>query len=144
MSGSTTRTQEFPELGFYMLAGEADQSADALTQVQAAEELGLGRAFLGERPNRKEAGAICGAAAAATNSIGITLGVTNINTRHPLLTAGLALTVQNLAGGRFVMGIGRGVAAAQDMMGLKPVTTAEMEEFALLMRRLFRGEIRAT
>ncbi len=26
-------------------------------------------------------------------------------------------------------------------MGLKPVTTAEMEEFALLMRRLFRGEI---
>ncbi len=90
-----------------MLAGEADQSADALTQVQAAEELGLGRAFLGERPNRKEAGAICGAAAAVTNSIGVTLGVTNINTRHPLLTAGLALIVQNLAGGRFVMGIGR-------------------------------------
>ena len=39
------------------------------------------------------------------------------------------------------MSIGRGVAAAQDMMGLKPVITAEMEEFALLMRRLFRGEI---
>ena len=123
MPQDTSAKQEFPELGFYMLPGDADDSSDALTEVQAAEAMGLGRAFLGERPNRKEAGAICGAAAAVTSSIGITLGVTNINTRHPTLTAGLALTVQSLAGGRFTMGFGRGVAVAQEIMGLKPVTT---------------------
>ena len=141
MSGSATTTQEFPELGFYMLAGDAQDSSDAVTEVQAAEALGLGQAFLGERPNRTEAGAVCGAAAAVTDSIGITLGVTNINTRHPTLTAGLALTVQSLAGGRFTMGFARGVAVAQEIMGLRPVSTAELEDFALMMRRLFRGEI---
>ena len=141
MSARAVAPQEFPELGFYMLPGDALDSADALTEIRAAEAMGLGRAFLGERPNRKEAGAICGAAAAVTDSIGITLGVTNINTRHPALTAGLALTVQSLAGGRFTMGFGRGVAVAQEIMGLKPVTTAELERFALMMRRLFRGEM---
>lgn len=141
MSDRAVAPQEFPELGFYMLPGDAQDSSDALAEIQAAEAMGIGRGFLGERPNRKEAGAICGAAAAVTSSIGITLGVTNINTRHPTLTAGLALTVQSLAGGRFTMGFGRGVAVAQEIMGLKPVTTAELEEFALVMRRLFRGEI---
>ena len=141
MPQDTRAKQEFPELGFYMLPGDALDSCDALAEIQAAEAMGIGQAFLGERPNRKEAGAVCGAAAAVTDSIGITLGVTNINTRHPTLTAGLALTVQSLAGGRFTMGFGRGVAVAQEIMGLKPVTTAELEEFALIMRRLFRGEI---
>ena len=141
MSDRVNNSQEFPELGFYLLPGDAQDSSDAVAEVRAAEAMGLGRAFLGERPNRKEAGAVCGAAAAVTDSIGITLGVTNINTRHPTLTAGLALTVQSLAGGRFTMGFGRGVAVAQEIMGLKPVTTAELEDFALVMRRLFRGEI---
>ena len=124
-----------------MLPGDVADSTDAVTEVRAAESMGIGRAFLGERPNRKEGGAICGAAAAVTDSIGITLGVTNINTRHPTLTAGLALTVQSLAGGRFTMGFGRGVAVAQEIMGLQPVTTAELEGFAVMLRRLFRGEI---
>lgn len=141
MPQDTSVTQEFPELGFYMLAGDALDSADAVREIRAAEAMGMGRAFLGERPNRKEAGAICGAAAAVTDSIGITLGLTNINTRHPTLTAGLALTVQSLSEGRFTMGFGRGVAVAQEIMGLKPATTAQLEEFALVMRRLFRGEI---
>ena len=141
MPDGATTTQEFPELGCYLLPGDVQDSSDAVAEVRLAESMGIGAAFLGERPNRKEAGAICGAVAAVTDSIGITLGVTNINTRHPTITAGLALTVQSLAGGRFTMGFGRGVAVAQEIMGLAPVTTAELEDFALMMRRLFRGEI---
>ena len=139
--GGPARQQEFPELGFYLLPGDALDAKDAVAEVRAAEAMGLGGAFVGERPNRKEAGAVCGAAAAVTDSIGITLGVTNINIRHPAYTAGLALTVQSLAGGRFTMGFGRGVAIAQEILGLKLVTTAELESFAVMMRRLFRGEI---
>ena len=130
----------FPELGFYALAGEADSSRVLLQEVRDGEELGLGTVFISERYNKKEVAAQCGAAAAVSETITISTGVTNSNTRHPLVTAGFARTMQSLTGGRFVLGIGRGVALLQTVMGISHITTAEMEDFAGLMRRLFRGE----
>ena len=131
---------EFPELGFYGLAGEADSSRDLLSEVTEGEALGLGTVFISERYNKKEAAALCGAAAAVSETIRICTSATNSNTRHPLVTAGFARTMQSLTGGRFVLGIGRGIELLQLAMGLDPITTAEMEDFASLMRRLFRGE----
>ena len=132
---------EFPELGFYGLAGQPASSRDVLDEVRDGEALGLGTAFISERYNKKEAGALCGAAAAVSESITINLGVTNNNTRHPLVTAGFAHTMQSLTGGRFVLGIGRGIPILQQIMGIPGITTAEMEDFAGIMRRLFRGEM---
>ena len=131
---------EFPELGFYTLAGEAHSSRDLLDEVRSGEAMGLGTVFISERYNKKEAATLCGAAAAVSETITISIGATNSNTRHPLVTAGFARTMQSLTGGRFVLGIGRGVALLQAAMGVGPITTAEMEDFAGLMRRLFRGE----
>ncbi len=134
-------TQEFPELGFYGLAGQPASSRDLLDEVRQGEALGLGTVFISERYNKKEAATLCGAAAAASESITISCGVTNSNTRHPLLTAGFAYTMQSLSGGRFVLGIGRGIPILQQLMGIPGITTAEMEDFAGIMRRLFRGEM---
>ena len=134
-------TQEFPELGFYALAGQPGSSRDVLAEVREGEALGLGAVFVSERYNRKEAGVLCGAAAAVSESITISTGATHNNTRHPLLTAGFALTMQSLSGGRFVLGIGRGIPVLQQIMGIPEITTAEMEDFAGIMRRLFRGEM---
>ena len=134
-------TPEFPELGFYGLAGQPKSSRDVLAEVREGEALGLGTVFISERYNKKEAGALCGAAAAASESITISLAVTNHNTRHPLVTAGIAYTMQSLTGGRFVLGIGRGTPLLQQIMGVPEITTAEMEDFAGIMRRLFRGEM---
>ena len=134
-------TQEFPELGFYGLAGQPASSRDLLGEVREGEALGLGTVFISERYNKKEAATLCGAAAAASESITISCGLTNSNTRHPLLTAGFAYTMQSLSGGRFVLGIGRGIPILQQMMGIPEITTAEMEDFAGIMRRLFRGEM---
>ena len=131
---------EFPELGFYALAGAADSSRDLIDEVRAGEAAGLATVFISERYNKKEVAALCGAAAAASETITISTGVTNHNTRHPLVTAGFARTMQSLTGGRFVLGIGRGIALLQAAMGIDEITTAEMEDFAGLMRRLFRGE----
>ena len=131
---------EFPELGFYALAGHADSSRDLLHEVADGEALGLGTVFISERYNGKEVATLCGAAAAASETITIATGVTNSNTRHPLVTAGFALTMQSLTGGRFVLGIGRGVPLLQAAMGISRIRTAEMEDFAGLLRRLFRGE----
>ncbi len=137
MSESATR---HPELGFYTLAGQPESAAELLDEVRLGEEMGLGTVFISERYNRKEAAALSGAAAAVSSRIAIATGVTNHNTRHPMVTAGYALTMQSLTGGRFVLGLGRGIQMLQDLYGIPHVTTAQMEDFVGIIRRLFRGE----
>lgn len=69
-------------LGFYTLGGHVADPRDMLGELEHAERLGLGQAFISERLNVKEACALSGAAGAATDRIGITTAATNINTRH--------------------------------------------------------------
>jgi probable F420-dependent oxidoreductase len=40
-----------------------------------------------------------------------------------------------------VLGLGRGIPLQQDAFGMGRITTAQMEDFVGLMRRLFRGEV---
>jgi probable F420-dependent oxidoreductase len=120
------------ELGCYLLAGQPESARDIVTEVRDAEALGLGSAFISERYNKKEAAVLCGAAGAASERIRLITAATNHNTRHPMVTAGFALTMESLTGGRFTLGLGRGI---------ERITTAQLEDFATLMRRLFRGEV---
>ena len=129
------------ELGFYTLAGQPASSRDLVAEVIDGEALGLGTAFISERYNKKEAATLSGAAGAVTERITIETAATNHNTRHPMVTAGYARTMQSLTGGRFVLGIGRGIPLQQDAFGQPRITTAQMEDFAGIMRRLFRGEV---
>ncbi len=130
----------YPELGFYVLGGQPSDARVGLTEVREAEEMGLGTAFISERYNLKEAGALSGAVGAVTDSIRIHVAATNHNTRHPMVTAGMARTLQSITEGRFVLGLARGVKLMQDVYGISHITTAQMEDFVGLMRRLFRGE----
>ena len=77
----------FPELGFYTLPGHTRTPADLLDEVREAEALGLGSAWISERFDVKEAAALAGAATAVTGRIHIGTAATNINSRHPMLTA---------------------------------------------------------
>jgi probable F420-dependent oxidoreductase len=129
-----------PELGFYTLAGHTASSRDLVDEVRLAERLGLGSAFISERFDRKEAAVLSGAAGAVSESMTIVTAATNHNTRHPMITAAIARTMQSLTGGRFVLGLGRGIPVIQDTYGIDRITTAQLEDFAGLMRRLFRGE----
>jgi probable F420-dependent oxidoreductase len=132
--------QRFDELGFYLLAGAPEGPADLLREARRGEELGLGTGFISERWNVTEAASLTGAACAVTSRMHIATAATNHNTRHPLISASWATTMHRLSGGRFTLGIGRGVAALYEAFGLPPVTTAQMEDWAHLMRRLWRGE----
>lgn len=127
-------------LGCYLLAGQPDSSRDLVDEVRQAEALGLDAAFISERYNKKEAAVLSGAAGAVSERIRIITAATNHNTRHPAVTAGFARTMQSLTGGRFTLGLGRGVTAMQDAYGIPRITTQELADFAVLMRRLFRGE----
>ncbi len=133
--------QQLNELAFYGLAGAPNSPADLLQECRDGEALGLGSVFLSERFNIKEAVTLSGAAAACTTSLGITTGVTNHNTRHPVVTASYATTMHRLTGGRFALGLGRGMDRMFDAFGLPRITTAAMEDFAGLMRRLWQGEV---
>jgi probable F420-dependent oxidoreductase len=131
----------YPELGFYGLAGAPKSPADLIDECRDGEALGLGTVFLSERFNIKEIATISGVAGAVTTDMRIATGVTNHNTRHPIVTASYATTMHRLTGGRFVLGLGRGMDRMFDAFGLPRITTAQMEDFAGLMRRLWHGEV---
>ena len=71
----------------------------------------------------------------------IALGTTNHNLRHPIVFASWATTLHRLSGGRFMPGIGRGIAPIQQAFGIPAISTAQMEDFVGLMRRLWHGEV---
>lgn len=129
------------ELAFYALAGAPKSPRDLIDEVRLGEELGLGSVFISERFNVKEAATQCGAAAAVTEEIGIATAATNHNTRHPMVTAAFAMTMHKMTGGRFSLGLGRGINAIFDAFGLPRIKTAEMEDFAGLMRKVWKGEV---
>ena len=140
-SGSPGAGTDSPlgELGFYTLAGHSDSPQDLLTEVREAEAIGLGSAFVSERLALKEAATLCGAAAAVTTTLGIATAATNHNTRHPLVTASIATTMHRLSGGRFTLGLGRGVAPMHAAMGLPPITNAQLEDACAILRTLWKG-----
>ena len=112
-----------------------------MDEARRGEEMGFGTAFISERWNVKEASSLVGAACAVTDRMQIATAATNHNTRHPLITGSWATTMHRLSGGRFTLGIGRGVAAMYAAFGVPSVTTAQMEDFAQVMRKLWHGEV---
>jgi probable F420-dependent oxidoreductase len=129
-----------PELGFYTLAGAPKSPRDMFQELRDAEDMGLGTAFISERFNIKEAGALTGAAIGATSNINIVTAATNHTTRHPIVSASWASTLHLMSEGRFSLGLGRGIDAMFNAYGMPLATTDSMEQFALLMRRLWKGE----
>jgi len=129
------------EIAFYALAGAPKSPRDLIDEVRLGEKLGFGSVFVSERFNVKEAAVQCGAAAAVSEEIGIATAATNHSTRHPMVTAAFAMTMHKMTGGRFSLGLGRGINAIFDAFGLPRIKTAEMEDFAGLMREIWKGEV---
>ncbi len=84
----------FPEFGFYVLPGHALAPKNIFHEIAKADEIGLGSAWISERPNTKDIGVMSGIAAARTQRMGIASGVvSNLPLRHPLMVAGYASTM---------------------------------------------------
>ena len=64
--------------------------------------------------------------------------VTNPGTREPTVTASAYATLQDISGGRMVMGIGRGDSARR-VIGQQPVKMAEFESALVMMKDLMNG-----
>lgn len=128
------------ELGFYTLAGAPRSPRDLIDEVRDAEALGLGSAFVSERWNVKEAASLSGAVGAVSTRLGIATAATNHNTRHPAVTLSFATTMHRMTGGRFALGLGRGIDVLFRAFGIPAITNAQVEDFVGLARRLWRGE----
>jgi probable F420-dependent oxidoreductase len=77
-------------------------------------------------------------AAAATSTIKLGHCVTNPGIREPTVTASAYATLQDVSGGRMVMGIGRGDSSRR-MVGLDPVPVGEFEAAADMIKDLMNG-----
>src|SRR4051812_49617403 len=78
-------------------------------------------------------------AASRTSRIRIGTGVAVAGTRPaPVLAAGMA-TINRLAPGRVFCGVGAGNTAMR-IMGHKPVTIAELDQYLTVLRPLLAGE----
>jgi len=78
-------------------------------------------------------------AADATDRIALGPCVTNLATRHPSVTAAAAVTLEELAPGRTILGVGSGDSSIKPL-GLAPSRLAEMREGIDVIRRLTAGE----
>ena len=119
-------------------SGPAEAAAGG---ARDGEEMASASAFISERWNVKEAASLVGAACAVTNRMQIATAATNDNTRHPIITASWVMTMHRMSGGRFTLGIGRGVGPIYKAFGIPSVTTAQMEDWARATRCLWRGEV---
>ena len=135
-----TYTSKFPELGFYGLPGHSRSPRDILRQAQDAEALGIGNIMISERADFKEISALCGAVAAVTDNLYIGTSGTNLNTRHPIVTASMGSTLNRLSEGRFALGLAKGVSLRWQALNVEFPSFAHEGSFVELMRRLWQGE----
>jgi probable F420-dependent oxidoreductase len=131
---------QLADLGVYILSGRIKEPAQGLAQGVDADRLGLRRAWLSERYDLKEAGAILGGVGALTRRLGLATCAIAPGSRHPLLTAALGATMQATYGPRFTLGIGRGIQAVLEPQGMREFTFAATEDYVSIVRRLWSGE----
>lgn len=115
---------------------------DAVAVARAAEAHGLAQVWLTEDYCERGAFALAGAVAAATGRVQVGLGVVNPWTRHPMLLAMEHAALDELAGGRAVLGLGASNARwMQEQLGIpfqRPLP--RLRETVTLLRAALAGE----
>lgn len=129
------------EIGYYALSRHPVTPADLVAEARVADDSGLGAAFISERFNVKDAAVLSGALSAASTRIGVATAATNHTTRHPIVTATMGATLAELSGGRFALGLGRGITPQWQILNLPTITSAQLEDIVEVLRTLWAGEM---
>jgi 5,10-methylenetetrahydromethanopterin reductase len=128
-----------PQIGIRVSGGLAPRLSVEL--AQAAEAAGFASVWFAENPFQRGVSATAGACAEATRQVRIGIGIVNPFSRHPTLIAMEAAALDELCGGRVVLGIGSGIGAAVRHMGLandRPVTA--VREAIAIVRAMLSGD----
>ena len=124
------------ELGLYSVSATADNRAVA----KKAEARGIRRLWLAEDHHSRDIFVQATAIATVTGSLEIGLGIVNPYTRHPAQTAMAIADLEELAGPRFILGLGASwsAIAAHGVRDPRPITA--LRETAAICRGMLRGE----
>src|SRR5271155_3045125 len=128
------------DLGAYALPGRVQDPRPGLQQAVTGEQIGLGSIWVAERWEKKEIAATLGAMTQSTTRVRLVAGMTHFGTRHPIVLAGMAATLQALSGNRFILGFGRSVAFIWKNLGIPVPVNAAMADYAKILRSLWAGE----
>ena len=112
-----------------------------ITLAKTAEAHGFHSVWFAENAFNRGVLPAASACAAATSRIGIGIGVFNPYNRHPTLIAMEIGALDELARGRARLGIGSGIAAATERMGLsadRPL--AAVRDAITIVRAMLKGE----
>jgi 5,10-methylenetetrahydromethanopterin reductase len=110
---------------------------DFVDWIALADDLGYGGVWVADSQSVfRDAFMALTLFAERTRHMKLATGVTNVNTRHPAVLAHSFATLDELSGGRAVLGIGIGDSAIYNI-GQKP---ARLEEVIGVLRKLMAGE----
>jgi F420-dependent oxidoreductase-like protein len=114
--------------------------ADSVARAQAAERLGCESVWTSQLPDARDAALVLAAYAAGTTSIRLGTGVLPIYTRHPTAMAQMAASLDEVSGGRFILGIGVShKVTVESMWGLTLEHPVEaMREYLSIVRASIR------
>jgi F420-dependent oxidoreductase-like protein len=122
------------------LSGAADEVAGVLTLVVEAEQLGLDVCWVAEAWG-SDAPSALGYIAGRTQRILLGSGILQVGTRSPVVVAQTAITLSNLSGGRFLLGLG--ASGPQVIEGLHGVSfsrpLSRIRETVDIVRQVFAG-----
>lgn len=124
--------------GLLLLAARPARELAAL--ATRAEALGYDDFWLADERFFREVYACLAACALATRRLRLGTGVTDPYSRHPALTAMAIATLDELAGGRAVLGIGAGVSGFRELGVDAGRSAIAIREAVELIRRLLAGE----
>ena len=111
---------------------------DFIGEIVEAEALGFRGVWIADSQSIfRDAFVSLAACAHRTKKMLLATGVTNPVTRHPATIACSIATIDEMSGGRAILGIGTGFSSVQTL-GLKPATLKQMEESTLVIRALMQ------
>jgi 5,10-methylenetetrahydromethanopterin reductase len=117
-----------------------ENAREGVKLAQQAEEFGFDRFWVGDSHMIwREAYALLGAIAGTTTKLEIGPGVTHPEVRHLTVTASAMATLNELAPGRTILGVGVG-ATGPENIGMKPVAVEAFDEALRSLKQLMAGE----
>ena len=113
---------------------------DFVDWIALADELGFGGVWVADSQSVfRDAFMALTLFANCTKQMELATGVTNVSTRHPAVLAHSFATLDELSGGRAVLGIGIGDSAVYTI-GQNPARLKRLEEVIAVLRTLMAGE----
>ncbi len=118
--------------------------AELVATAREAEALGCSFVWANDDRLQKDLFSVLTAVALATQRVRVGPGVTNPYSRHPALIAAALATLDEISGGRAVLGLGAGGTNHRTLGVNRTAPVATLREAILLIRGLLRGEVVTT